>query len=679
MPRDIPVGNGSLLVTFDNNYNIRDFYFPYVGRENHTASHPFRFGVWVDGKISWMGPEWEKVLTYEPETLVTSVRARNNRLGLELQCHDAVDFHLNVYLKQIIVKNLENRERKVRLFFNHDFHIYGDAVGDTAYYDPYSLAVIHYKNSRYFLVNCCDPTKCGVDQFACGVKEVSRFEGSWKDAEDGILSGNPISQGSVDSTIGIHVSVPASGELAAHYWIAVGNCYDEVTKINKVVWKKNPQELIKRTKNYWNLWVNKEDLNYDNLPPKVISLFKRSLLVLRTQIDNQGAIIAANDSDIIQFGHDTYSYMWPRDGALVTYALIKNGFIHISRRFFEFCNRVITPEGYMMHKYNPDGTVASSWHPWIRNGNTALPIQQDETALVLWALGVHFDKFRDIEFIKPLYRSLIIRAADFMVKFRDKKTKLPLPSYDLWEERYGVHSFTVATVIAGLRAASSFACAFGETALAHKYQNTAMEMKKAMVKYLYHQDEKRFARMGTRSNSGYELDMTLDASLAGIFQFGAFSADDPLVASTMQSVREKLWVKTEVGGMARYEHDTYQQQARDMDNIPGNPWFICTMWLGQYEIAKAENLEDLEKAVPIMEWVAERSLESGVLAEQVHPHTNQPLSVSPLTWSHAAYVTLVMEYMEKLERLNTCESCGRSLYQHLRCKSPMDARPVLEP
>ena len=54
-----------------------------------------------------------------------------------------------------------------------------------------------------------------------------------------------------------------------------------------------------------------------------------------------------------------------------------------------------------MHKYNPDGTIASSWHPWVHNGNTELPIQEDETALVIWALGEHFDKFRDVEFIKP--------------------------------------------------------------------------------------------------------------------------------------------------------------------------------------------------------------------------------------------------------------------------------------
>jgi GH15 family glucan-1,4-alpha-glucosidase len=51
-----------------------------------------------------------------------------------------------------------------------------------------------------------------------------------------------------------------------------------------------------------------------------------------------------------------------------------------------------------------------------------------------------------------------------MVKYRDAKTGLPLPSYDLWEERWGIHAFTVATVYGGLKAARNFAVCFGDRA-----------------------------------------------------------------------------------------------------------------------------------------------------------------------------------------------------------------------
>ena len=43
------------------------------------------------------------------------------------------------------------------------------------------------------------------------------------------------------------------------------------------------------------------------------------------------------------------------------------------------------------------------------------------------------------------------------------------------------------------------------------------------------------------------------------------------------------------------------------------------------------------------------------MAEQFHPHTGDPISVSPLTWSHATYVIVVLEYLTKLAQLETAE------------------------
>ena len=72
MPRDIPVGNGFLLVNFDQSYQLRDLYWPHVGQENHTLGHPFRFGVWVDGQFSWFSdPGWHRTLDYADNTVVS--------------------------------------------------------------------------------------------------------------------------------------------------------------------------------------------------------------------------------------------------------------------------------------------------------------------------------------------------------------------------------------------------------------------------------------------------------------------------------------------------------------------------------------------------------------------------------------------------------------------------------
>ena len=149
--RDIPVGNGSLLIAFDDKYQIRDVYFPHVGQENQSEGSPFRFGVWVDGDFSWVfSDSWQRSLKYLPQTLVTDVVLTHQELGIEMVCNDTVASHENIFLRRVRVKNLKTERREVRVFLHHDFRIYENKVGDTAYYDPATSALIHYQRHRYF-------------------------------------------------------------------------------------------------------------------------------------------------------------------------------------------------------------------------------------------------------------------------------------------------------------------------------------------------------------------------------------------------------------------------------------------------------------------------------------------------------------------------------------------------
>ena len=668
MPRDIPVGNGSLLVTFDESYQIRDIYFPHVGKENHSEGHPFRFGLWVDKEFSWVSDNgWTRELGYRDETLVTDVRLVNRQLEVELISNDAVDSQENIFIRRVLLRNTGETRREFRLFFHQDFYISESEVGDTAYYDPETQALVHYKGQRYFLIST--DASSGVETFATGRKAFKGAEGTWRDAEDGRLSEGPITEGSVDSTIGRTLVAEAGETAEMFYWIAVGTNYNEVARLNRLLHELGPRRLLDRTEDYWRAWVNKNETDFGNLPTEVVRLYKRSLLVVRTQIDHGGAILAANDSDVTLRATDHYSYLWPRDGALVAYALDLAGYSSLTRSFFALCGKIITPEGYFLQKYNPDGSVASGWHAsWDpRTKQRLVPIQEDETALVLWALWNHYDEFRDIEFASRLYRPLITRAADFLASFREQETGLPEPSWNLWEDRRAIHTFTCATVVGGLRAAANFATLFGEPSVAARYEQAASEVRDGMRALLYREELGRFARsIMPVPGGGFEVDETLDASLFGIFYFGAFAHDDPLVQQTMRAVEERLWAKTTVGGCARYEGDGYMRATDEVEKIPGNPWFICTLWLADYRIASARTLEELESAVEILEWVTKRALPSGVLAEQVDPLTGTPLSVSPLTWSHSTVVATVIAYLRKLEALLECEACGRPLFRYDR-------------
>lgn len=646
--RDIPVGNGNLLVNFDDKYQIRDIYFPHVGQENHTEGFPFRFGVWADGAFSWVfSDDWVRSIKYLADTLITDVQLLNRKLGIELICNDMVDGRENIYLRRVVIKDRSKSTRSVKVFLHHDFRIYENKVGDTAFYDPETLALIHYKKHRYFLIN----TLPHFDEFATGRKAFRHQEGTWRDAEDGHLHGGSITEGSVDSTLAVAFELDAGRTHEFYYWIAAGTSHHEVKDSNRHVLENGPSVYFEKSSLKWNNWLSNQRIDLSSLPEPISNLYRRSLLIIRTQIDNGGAIIAANDHDVTDRATDHYSYLWPRDGAFVANALDVAGYNDLSGAFFVLCQKIVHERGYFLQKYNPDGTLGSGWHAYWDSSlkRKLLPIQEDETALVLWALWEHYSLSQNEDFVKGLYTYLITKCADFLVAFRDPVTKLPLPSWNLWEDRRGVHTFTCATVVAGLRAAANFADLFGKNDKAGIYRTAADEIVEAMRGHLYSRELGRFVRsLLVTSDDSLVLDSTVDASLFGVFYFGCFDVDDEMLSGTMKAVEKHLTNNTEFNGIARFENDGYM---RVSDKITGNSWPICTLWLAEYYIAKAKTAGDLSRALEILQWTVDRALPSGVLAEQVDPLTGEELSVSPLTWSHSTFVATVHSYLKKLEML----------------------------
>jgi len=338
------------------------------------------------------------------------------------------------------------------------------------------------------------------------------------------------------------------------------------------------------------------------------------------------------------------------------------GYFHVTQRFFNFCAKIVAEEGFLYQKYHSDGSLGSTWHPWSSSSHKSqLPIQEDETALVIYSLWNHYLQARDIEYISPLYEPLVCKAADFMLSYRDKETKLPLASYDLWEENWGISTFTTSAVFGGLKASSKLANLFGDSKRAKKYDTATIEVKEALLKYLYDIKSERFLKMlRLDGKGGLMKDYTIDCSVYGVFEFGVLPADDPRVEKTMKTVEQILTVKSKSGGVARYQNDYYQRENQDVDKVPGNPWFICTFWLAEWYIAKNE----LDEGLKLIKWVVDRASETGVLAEQINPYNNEPLSVAPLTWSHSTFVLTVIEYLNKLNELKICEKCGLPIFNN---------------
>ncbi len=147
------------------------------------------------------------------------------------------------------------------------------------------------------------------------------------------------------------------------------------------------------------------------------------------------------------------------------------------------------------------------------------------------------------------------------------------------------------------------------------------------------------------------VDMVIDSAICGLWRFGMYAPDEARIAETMAAIRDQLTNKAAAGGMARYRDDYYFRVEPDIQKVPGNPWFICTMWLAQWYIAVAKTTHDLKAARDIINWVVAHQIPGGLLSEQLDPNTGAPLSVSPLTWSHAEFIATVDEFCRKSERL----------------------------
>lgn len=646
------LGNGTILIGLDRFGQVKDVYYHYAGLENHVGKDMVhKIGIWTNDKLTWIDEKaWQVVVGSEKETMASSISAESQELGLKITFSDIVYNEKNIFIREILVENLFDINRNIKIFFNAEFNISQGTKGDTAYYDPTDKVIIHYKGRRVFLFNSISRDKF-FDDYSVGLIGIEGKDGTFKDAEDGKLTKNPIEHGQVDSVMGLSIDLPAKGKEKAFYWMTISKSIRKGKDLNKLVVERTPADIIKTTKDYWRAWVDNQNFSFYSLSPQIIDEFRRSLLIIRTHVSYNGAIIASGDSDMLQYGRDTYSYVWPRDAAIATLALIKSGDFNASRRFFEFCNKIITPDGYFMHKYRPDRSLGSSWHPWVHDGQTQLPIQEDETALVVYTLWSYFEMSKDLEFVESVYNGLIKKGAEFMTNYIDDKTGLPKESYDLWEMKYGTSTFTSSAVYGALNVAARFAKLLGKEKVAVKYQNVADKIKEGILKYLYNEKDGYFYKL----ISGSLIDKTIDiSSIYGIYRFGVLEFNDPKLKKAFEKTKEILEVKTSVGGFARFEGDQYHNPG---GNIPGNPWIVTTLWNAQYRTDLVKSQSELPDVVSLFSWVANHALPSGVLSEQLNAYTGEQLSASPLIWSHAEYVLSIIKYMEKLEELDICKVC----------------------
>ncbi len=640
MARPIVLSNGEMHVGINKFGLVHDFYFPYVGLDNHSAGQDLRHrvGVWTDGRVSWLDDgSWEFNFSYPHQALIGKTVATNDSIGIQLEFDDFVDAEQNAFMRNIHVINRRDHKRDVRLFMHQAFNI-GDSKShtDTAQYLPDSDSVLHYRGRRAFIVS---GTSNGqpFDQHAIGLFGIEGREGTYKDAEDGELLCGNIEHGRVDSTLRFKLELGEHSSERVLYWIAAGTSTRNALHVDKQIRDNGFFSRMHATASWWSEWIQPAKAASRKLAPKYQDLFIKSVMIIKSQMDKRGAIMASTDTTMLNYSRDAYAYSWPRDGAYIIWPMIRMGYFEEAERFFEFCLAGLHPAGYLMHKYRADGALGSSWHPYVQDGINAAPIQEDETALTLFVFSQYYSCNPSKELLDKYYESMIVPMAEFMSSYVCETTGLPRPTYDLWEEVFLTTTYTTSTVYAGLLAAASLAEDAGDNDRAVKWRSAAGDIQRAAHKYLFNSERQAFYKGLIIKNGQIEYNDTIDNSaIFGAFMYELFEVDSDELKSAMRTSREVFGMTRQNPALPRYENDYYQ---RVSESITGNWWFITSIWMAQY----MNETGDKDEAEVVFDWVNSQALSTGVLSEQISPLNNDLISVAPLTWSHAEFVSAMLD------------------------------------
>jgi GH15 family glucan-1,4-alpha-glucosidase len=570
---------------------------------------------------------------YEADAMISQVKLHSPDLMLSLLLQDYVDVDTNALIRHITLTNEAPEARDVRLFMHQVFQISRFGRADTAIYVPDEHYLFDYKGRYCLAVGGKFADGKPFDQYAVGNYGIEGKAGTFLDAEDGELSDNPVEHGGVDSVIRFKRRLDGGQSAVLDYWIIAASSQNDAQALHADFNGLNMENRLNHSRQHWQAWLGGGDVE---IPEFHRHSLEHSLLVIKAHCDERGSVLASGDSSIFNYGRDYYCYCWPRDAAYALWPFIRLGHFNEVRQFLEFARDTVHPDGYLMHKYQPDRAIGSTWHPLVHGRNKELAIQEDETASVLFMIGEYYEASQDKTFVENLYHTFITPCTNFITQFIDEQTGLPHATYDLWEEKFLTTTYTVCTVIAALEASAKLAAAVERPDDAVRWKKAADAIREKLD-VLYHKDGYFVKGFLLQADGTLAYDNTVDISnLYGAYMFAGLSLDDPRLAGTARAVEQRLLNVTPSGGVLRYEDDNY---FRTKQQYSGNPWVVSSLWLAQY-YATAGRTEDATK---LLQWALDRQLPSGVLSEQFDPETGAPLGVTPLVWSHSEMVNTLLD------------------------------------
>src|SRR5256712_4762050 len=174
------------------------------------------------------------------------------------------------------------------------------------------------------------------------------------------------------------------------------------------------------------------------------------------------------------------------------------------------------------------------------------------------------------------------KGVEHLLRNRDAETGLVGPSFDLWEEKQALHTYTNAAATAALRESAKIASTIGYEVLSNAWSNESKNLQTAILKHLWDEQTGRFLK------SVKPHDSSIDTAILGLtYPFRVLEPDDPRILSTSRQIENAFTYASE--GIGRYPGDTYHG---------GNHCLITNPWMGHSRGQQGNN----RKAKTRIEW-----------------------------------------------------------------------------
>jgi oligosaccharide amylase len=624
---DAVIGNSRMLATLTENGQIQRLWWPHIDYPQHIEA--LKLGIAEKCMPTrWLEDDgWQRTVSYLGDSNVVQTEVQNKCMKVVLTdwCVPGAD----LLVRQVRCQNTASQAKDLQLVLFSHLNIAESPRYNTTYFDYEKDCLLQYRHSYAFA--------WGSDRVVTGFTAGKALA----EASQGKLSGIATDMhGDGAMTIGLGI-IPPGEEVTAHLFLAAGLGRHQALGQLEEAKAQGGEALLSATLDYWQKYLQ-QGVGLETGNTKLDSLYRRSLLVFALMHDEKsGGLSAAPDLDEDRLNCGGYAYCWGRDAAYITNAIDQAGYHQLVSAFYRWAMGVQEPDGSWDQRYFMDGHMAPAWG-----------LQIDQCGSLLWGLWQHYQHTGNISILQELWPS-VEKGMDFILGYMDSRTGLPKPSNDLWEERWGSHSYSAVAVWAGVLAAAEIAATLGHQASV--WHEAATGLKERIETQLWSPEHNRFLRgievnprpgeLAQLQAQGEEIrwdscpkgyprpvqpqDSMVDVSLLGLcYPFGFISAQDLRMEATAKAIEEQLWVPG-VGGIKRYENDWY---------IGGNPWILTTLWLAIYHQQRGNR----ERAQELLIWALEHATPLGLLPEQVDRQSGKPAWVVPLTWSHAMLVLAVL-------------------------------------